>query len=121
MRKGLPVLLFVTLFFAACGGRVPSDAKTAKLSRSYFQHYGKKYKDTVFYQSKVLKAEVKQSQELQKNLATSFVLLQQENGNEIPVIVTLLRKFPTGWRVSSWEKIEAIPGASQTKLNSETP
>ncbi len=121
MLKGLPALLFLSLLFTACGGRIPSDAKTAKLSRSYFQHYGKKYKETTFSQSKVLKAEVKQSQELQKNLATSFVLLQQENGNEIPVIVTLLRKFPTGWRISSWEKIEAAPNIPQANLNPETP
>jgi len=104
MRKTLATLLLLLLTLGtACGGRVPSDVKTAKLTRKYFNKYAKKYKDTAFSGTKVAKVEVKRTQELQKNLSTSFVLLNLDNGQEIPIILTILRKAPKGWRINGWE------------------
>jgi hypothetical protein len=99
------ILLFVTVPLA-CGGRVPSDVKTAKLTRSYFKKYGKKYKDTEFYKNPVKAVEIKKTQELQKNVATSFVLVSFAHGQEVPVILTLLRKIPSGWRITGWEWVK---------------
>lgn len=106
MRKAVPLLLILAFFFSACAGRIPSDAKTAHLSKKYFHKYGKKYKETNFYHNKVQTAQVQRTQELQKNLATSFVLLNMADGTSTPVILTMIRKFPLGWRITGWEKVE---------------
>lgn len=98
--------ILLAVFLASCGGRIPSDAKTANLSKGYFHKYGKKYKDTVFYKNKVSKVEVKKTQELQKDVATSFVLVSLNEGQEIPVILSMIRKFPLGWRVTGWEWVK---------------
>lgn len=97
------LILFFALLPLACGGRVPSDVKTAKLTRSYFKKYGKKYKNTEFYKNPVKAVEIKKTQELQKNVATSFVLVSFAQGQEVPVILTLLKKVPLGWRITGWE------------------
>lgn len=101
-------ILLVTLlaFMAACGGRIPSDVKTANLTRGYFKKYGKKYKDTIFYNNQVAAVEVKQTQELQKNVATSFVLVDLQEGQEVPMILNIIRKFPLGWRITGWEWVK---------------
>ncbi|MFO1464740.1 MAG: hypothetical protein U1F66_13315 [bacterium] len=104
MKKLIPCLMLLLLPLAACGGRVPSQAKTASIAKKYFSKYGKKYKETVFYTTPVASVEVKDVQELQKNIATSFMLLKMNDGSEIPVIMTLIRKQPLGWRTSGWEQ-----------------
>ena len=105
MRK-IWVLIFICGFsLAACGGRTPSDVKTSNLTKSYFHKYGKKYKETVFHESQVEMVDVKQTQELQKDVAASFVLIKMQNGTEVPVLLTMIRKFPLGWRISGWEWI----------------
>lgn len=86
----------------ACGGRTPSTSHTASIAKKYFTKYGKKYRDTDFA-GRIATVEVKEVRELQKNVATSFVLLKMENGTEIPVIMTVIKKMPTGWRTTSWE------------------
>ena len=95
-------LLALTIGLSACGGRTPSTAHTASIAKKYFTKYGKKYRDTEFA-GKISSVEVKEVRELQKNLATSFVLLKMDNGSEIPVVMTVMKKAPTGWRATSWE------------------
>jgi len=105
MRKVLLILLLITFTLPACGGRTPSNAKTSKLTKGYFKKYGKKYKETVFHSTKVQEVKVEQTQELQKDVATSFVLVKLDNGTEVPVILTMIRKLPLGWRITGWEKV----------------
>lgn len=95
--------LSLLILVPACGGRIPSDTKTAKLSKSYFHKYGKKYKETQFADKSVQEAEVKAVKELQKNVATGLVVLKLKSGTEIPVIMTMLRRAPLGWKVTGWE------------------
>lgn len=97
--------MILTLFVGgACGGRIPSNAKAASVAQKHFNKYGKKYKNTDLGQSRVATVEVKAVEELQKNLATSFLLVKLENGTEIPVIMTYQRKLPLGWRTIGWER-----------------
>jgi len=103
MKKLLPMLLTLALALGACAGRVPSQAKTSSIAQKYFKKYGGKYKETEFFTNPVTSVEVKDVQELQKNIATSFMLLKMTDGSEVPVIMTLIRKEPLGWRTSSWE------------------
>jgi hypothetical protein len=108
-KKLLPILILLS-FVAACGGRVPSDAKTANLARGYFKKYGDKYKDTAFYKNPPQQVEIKRTQELQRKLANSFAVLQLQDGKQVPVILTLINKFPRGWRISSWEWVQQDQG-----------
>ena len=106
MRIAVLSLLFITFLLPACAGRIPSDKKTAHLSRNYFKKYGKKYKETVFFKNPVQAAEIKRTQELQKDVATSFILLEMAEGQKIPIIITTIRKFPLGWRITGWEWVK---------------
>ena len=110
MKKTL-VLLLVLLGICSggCAGRIPSNAKAASIAKKHFEKYGKKFKETEFSQSRVSAVEVKAVEELQKNLATSFLVVKFENGSEIPVIMTFQRKQPLGWRATGWEKASSTP------------
>jgi len=103
MKKLLPLFLALSLCLAACGGRVPSQAKTASIAQKFFKKYGKKYKESVFAANPVSSVEVQDVQELQKDIATSFLLVKLADGSEVPVVMTLIRKPPLGWRTSGWE------------------
>lgn len=103
MKKLLPLFLALSLCLAACGGRVPSQAKTASIAQKFFKKYGKKYKESAFAANPVSSVEVKDVQELQKDIATSFLLVKLADGSEVPVVMTLIRKPPLGWRTSGWE------------------
>lgn len=108
------------MLLIGCGGRIPSDAKTANLAKGYFKKYGNKYKDTVFHHNGPQQVEVKRTQELQRSLANSFAILQLKDGQEVPVILTLLNKFPRGWRISSWEWVRA-PQAEAPPAQNPSP
>ncbi len=99
-------LPFLFVLLTACGGRTPSNVKSSHLAEKYFQKYAKKYPTTEFAADKISSAETQELRELQKNLATSLTVIKLQNGNEIPVLLTLLRKAPTGWRITSWEKVQ---------------
>ena len=103
MKKYLWITIALSLFFTACLGRVPSNTSTASMTKGYFKKYGNKYKDTVFSESPVSSIEVKAVKELQKDVATSLAVVKLENGTEIPIISTMIRKPPLGWRMTSWE------------------
>ena len=103
MKKRLLLAIFLVFAVAACGGRTPSPAKTSSIAKKHFKKYGKKYKESVFSTSEVTGAEAKQITELQKNIATAFVLVKLADGTEVPVIMTLIRKQPLGWRTTGWE------------------
>ncbi len=103
MKKPMLLLICLAFLAAGCADRTPSPPKTANIAKGYFKRYGKKYKESEFGQSKVSQVEVKEVRELQKNVATAFLLVKLENGSEIPAIMTLIRKLPGGWRTTSWE------------------
>jgi hypothetical protein len=104
MKRTLAIALILPLLLlAACGGRTPSQARTAEIAKKYFKKYGKKYKESSFATNPVTDVEVKDVQELQKNIANGFMLVKLTDGSELPVIMTLIRKPPLGWRTSGWE------------------
>lgn len=111
MKKVLKLSLHLSLLLSlslvlACGSRVPKDVKTAKLSRSYFKKYGKKYPETMFHQNSVAAVDIQKTQELQKDVATSFVVLELAKGEKVPILLTMIRKFPLGWRITGWEILQ---------------
>lgn len=105
MKKILCLSLLLVLL-SACGARTPSKVKTSHLAEKYFHKYAKKYPTTEFASDKIISAETQEVRELQKNLATSLTMIKLQNGSEISVLLTLLRKAPAGWRITSWEKVQ---------------
>jgi len=103
MKRSLILLLLLSFLGPACSSRTPSTHSTASIAKKYFNKYGKKYKETPFSSSKVNTVEVQEVKELQKDVATSFMVVKLVDGTEIPVIMTLIRKLPLGWRTTSWE------------------
>ncbi|MCB1214815.1 MAG: hypothetical protein KDK66_04995 [Deltaproteobacteria bacterium] len=120
--KHLSLLLSLLFLLSACGGRIPSEAKTNRLSQKYFKSYGKKYQDSFLGQNPVQSSSVQGVQELQKNVATALVQLQLENQESVPVLITLIRKFPLGWRIKSWERKDQITSRlkNQNLIQEET-
>lgn len=100
------ILITFGLGLNSCGGRLPSQAKTAKMSQKYFKKYGKKYKAPDFYQKEVQSVEVQDIRELQRDMAMGLVVLKMNDGAEIPIVITTLKKVPMGWRIIGWEKMQ---------------
>ncbi len=90
-----------------CGGRLPSEAKTAQMSKKYFKKYGKKFEAPSFYEKDITAVEVQEVRELQRHMAMGVVVLKMSDGEEIPVLVTALKKVPMGWRIVGWEKLDS--------------
>lgn len=101
------IFIFGCFSLNSCGGRIPSQPKTANMSKKYFQKYGKKFEAPSFYQKTIASVEVQEVRELQRNMALGLVVLKMNDGEEIPVVVTALKKVPLGWRIVGWEKLES--------------
>lgn len=105
IKKFSTLLLVWCLFFSFSSeaGRVPSVKSAQKIIVSYFKSYGKKYPDTDFARSNIDQIQINGVQEIhfQKALVDTFMNLN--NNKILRVLVTLETRFPTGWRVTSWE------------------
>ena len=88
----------------ACGGRLPSTARTQGIIRHHFNHYGKKYKTSPFGKKKVTNVELLKVEEIHKNLIAvqSFVTIE---GPEVFKVRVVIEKGPFGWRYVSWENL----------------
>lgn len=102
--KKITALIAIALamsLVAGCG-RQPKPTTSAKLIKSYFKKYGKKYPSTVYAKGAVQKAEINGQQEIHKGLVSADAFLTFREGGVQRIFATLL-KGPFGWKVSSWE------------------
>jgi hypothetical protein len=105
MKRLLALVLGVVFslsFFAAGCARQPSEKRSAKIISSYFEDYGKKYKDTVYGQSPVETVELTRKYEIRKHLVAVEAFLTMKDGNVRRIHATI-EKGPMGWRFVSWE------------------
>lgn len=102
--KKLFIPLFVLVFLAACGGRVPSPQTAHKIVTKHFQKYGKKYKESDFGKFSLDKVEIVGVQEMQKNLAGAEAYTYLGGGPVYWVRVTLQKKT-FGWKSVAWETL----------------
>lgn len=100
-RHTLLALALLLPLAAACA-RVPSDKRSAKLIRSYFEDYAKEYPTTVYGEYGVTEVDVVGQQELHKNYVAvdAFLALGNETVQRISATV---ERGPFGWRFVSWE------------------
>jgi hypothetical protein len=101
-KRYLVFLIAVTLALTACGGRLPSPARSQKIIEHFFHRYAKKYPDTVYGQNKVKEIQVEKQTEIRKHFATveSYVIL---NDGSLRKINATVEKGPLGWKFVSWE------------------
>lgn len=104
MKFKISATILLILMLAACGGRLPTTAKTQSILRHHFQKYGKKYKESPFHNKKITNIEVLKMDEIHKNLivAQSFVTIE---GPEVFQVRMTIEKGPFGWRYVSWENL----------------
>lgn len=96
--------LLCVLTTTACS-RQPSDKAMARKSKSYFKHYGHKYKTTEFGLSKITSARVNATQEWHKKLVEGDITLTMSDGSTTDVRCMFLRDDPFGWKIVSWENL----------------
>lgn len=77
----------------------------ARLSKSYFKHYGRKYKTTEFGLSKVASTRVNATQEWHKKLVEGDLTISMRDGTSTNVRCMFLRDDPFGWKIVSWENL----------------
>lgn len=108
MKKIVFILLIFQLGWAipAYAGRVPSVKTAVSLSKSYFKHYGKKYKESFLGQNAVQQIEIHQIFEQSRHYATIEAVLTLHTGQKAHVLLTSRKNPPFGWSIVSWELIE---------------
>jgi len=108
MKKLLLFSILAFSFFSltACGARIPSAKAAHSLTRSYFKSYGKRYKESIFGQSKVQQVEVHRVSEQSLHVAEIEAFLQLEDGQLARILITARSTPPFGWNVASWEMID---------------
>lgn len=99
------IILLLSFSFLHCGKRVPSLPKAQSVMSKRIEKYGKKYTETKFSGSKVSRVEILSVDELQKNLVSVAGKVHMENGNAFQVRMTMIRKYPLGWRSQGWENL----------------
>lgn len=77
----------------------------ARMSKGYFNHYGRKYKATSFGLSKVASAHVEGTKEWHKGLAEGDLTLTHRDGSTSHVRCMFHLHSPFGWKIDSWENL----------------
>ena len=95
---------FLGLAQPANASRLPSNKKAIGIISHYFDKYNKKYPGSELG-DKVSSVEISSIDELQKNLVSVAAEVKFENGSSMPIRMSLIRKYPLGWRQNGWEKI----------------
>lgn len=99
------VFCLVILFVSCGGGRTPSP-KTARSSAiSYFKRYGGKYKTTPFASKNVSNVTINSVEETSRNYAFVDAIVEFVDGHAARVLVRMNKRFPSGWKVTSWEML----------------
>jgi len=80
--------------------------RSTSVIHHYFNRYGRKFKETDFHKYKIDKVEILDRQELHKHYVdvTAMIFLK---GGPIYKVSANLEKKTLGWRVSSWEDLNA--------------
>lgn len=99
------VVLILSGFLIACGGRLPTPKTARSASISYFKKYGKKYPNTKFGAKNLDNITINSIEEISYKFALADVIVTFVDGTAARTLVRMHRKFPTGWSVASWEMV----------------
>ena len=105
-RNAFLFALCLTLF-AACSARTPSAKTAQRVTKSYFQRYGKKFKDTPFAKGNIDHISINGIEEVSyKNVYVDADVALKSAGSA-RTLLRMENHFPGGWRVLSWEVLNA--------------
>lgn len=104
-RKHAFMLLAFLLSMTAGCARQPSDKAMSRMSKGYFNKYGREYKATSFGLSKIASARVENTKEWHKGLVEGDLTLTHRDGTTSNVRCMFQRNDPFGWKIVSWENL----------------
>lgn len=104
MRKYSLFLALLCVMAVGCA-RQPSDRALSRMSKNYFNSYGRKYKTTGFGLSKVATAKVDGTHEWHKGLVEGELTLTLRDASTSHVRCMFQRNDPFGWKIVSWENL----------------
>ena len=104
MKRTLQIAAIAVMaaFLAAGCARMPKPERSAKVIKSFFKKYGKKYPTTAYGEYGVKEIDITDQSEIHKHLVAveSFITL---GDGQVQRIYATLEKGPLGWRFISWE------------------
>ena len=104
MKRSTRIVLIVALAALVVAGcaRMPKPARSARVIKSHFKKYSKRYPTTIYGKEKVKEVEITGQEEIHRNLVAVESFITLGNG-EVQRIYATLEKGPFGWRFVSWE------------------
>lgn len=106
MTRRYSVLAMALLIAITAGcARQPSEKTMSRMSKGYFNKYGRKYKATSFGLSKIESARVDSAREWNKALVEGDLTLTHRDGTTSTVRCMFQRNDPFGWKIVSWENL----------------
>lgn len=104
--RSLVLAMCLVFSLVACGGGRTPNPKTARSSAiSYFKRYGGKYKSTPFGGKNVSNVTINSVEETSRNYAFVDAIVEFVDGHAARVLVRMNKRFPSGWKVTSWEML----------------
>ena len=107
--KVLPIILLCLFICStvACGGSRPSSKSAQKIARSHFKSYGKQFNNTPFANSNVDSITVNAIEPVSNKVVNTDTIIHFSDGRLARTLLRMEHRFPTGWRVTSWEVLGA--------------
>lgn len=99
----IPVVAFLLITTVACSSRRPQPKTAQAVAHSYFNKYGREYKNTPFANKNVDRVTINEIEEVSYRLINTDAIVHFKDGQSERVILKMENKFPGGWRVISWE------------------
>lgn len=103
--RHLPLWLALLCLVPVGCARQPSDSTMSRMSKSYFNSYGRKYKTTGFGLSKIASTKVEETHEWHKGLVEAELTLTHRDASTSHVRCMFQRNDPFGWKIVSWENL----------------
>jgi RecB family exonuclease len=100
------ILAFLILPQPAHANRLPEPKQIQTLTQKFFNRYGKTYPETVFGQHNLNKVQINSVREISYHVAYADLVLLFKDGKMGRSLVKITKKFPKGWRVTSWEILQ---------------
>ncbi|MCP5464091.1 MAG: hypothetical protein H7A33_03605 [Deltaproteobacteria bacterium] len=89
----------------SCSARMPKPAKAQSVAVNHFKRYGKKYPTSIYGSGNVKSLVINQMEESKYKMVMVDTILTFHDGHAARALIKMENKFPTGWRVISWETL----------------
>jgi len=102
MKMLVVLVICLSTFSAASCARQPSHVKSAKIIKSYFKKYGRRYPKTIYGKTHISNIDIISEGEIHKGLVSVEAFITMNDGTVRRIRMTI-KKGSFGWRYVSWE------------------